>query len=56
MVSTFIGDLLRINRRRGETQDQEEIKVRKLFDEEIERCLGPSAKPDDFKDRYVIRA
>jgi hypothetical protein len=37
-----------------EIQGQEEIKVRNLFDEEIERRLGPSAKPDDFEDQDNI--
>ena len=32
-----------------ETRDPEEIKARSLFDEEIERRLGPSAKPEHFE-------
>jgi hypothetical protein len=32
-----------------ETRDPEEIKARSLFDEEIEKRLGPSAKPEDFE-------
>jgi hypothetical protein len=32
-----------------ESRDPEEIKARSLFDEEIERRLGPSAKPEHFE-------
>jgi hypothetical protein len=32
-----------------EMRDPEEIKARSLFDEEIEKRLGPSAKPEDFE-------
>jgi hypothetical protein len=32
-----------------ESRDPEEIKARSLFDEEIERRLGPSAKPEDVE-------
>jgi hypothetical protein len=34
-----------------EVQDQAELAARKSFDEEIERQLGPSAKPEDFEDK-----
>jgi hypothetical protein len=30
--------------------NSDEAKARKLFDEEIEKRLGPSAKPEDFSD------
>jgi hypothetical protein len=33
-----------------ELRDPDEAKARKLFDEEIEKHLGPSAKPEDFSD------
>jgi hypothetical protein len=33
-----------------ELNDSDEAKARKPFDEELEKCLGPSAKPEDFTD------
>jgi hypothetical protein len=33
-----------------ELKDPDEVKARKLFDEEIEKHLGPSAKQEDFSD------
>jgi hypothetical protein len=33
-----------------EVRDEDEIKSRKLFDEEIDRRLGPKAKEEDFKE------
>jgi hypothetical protein len=37
-----------------EVQDEDEAKARKAFDEEVERRLEPSAKPEDFDDHPDI--
>jgi hypothetical protein len=37
-----------------ELQDSDEAKERALFDVEIERRLGPSAKPEDFEDKEDV--
>jgi hypothetical protein len=38
----------------NEVRDLDEVKERKAFDEEVERHLGPSAKPEDFDDHDDI--